>query len=121
VGLAGAGRAEQDDVVFGFEEVELAEVEHKRLLDRALEAEVELLKRLAGREARLPDPGLAAVSVTRRLLGLQHGLEEVLVRPFLAAGALGQLGERAGCGWRFHRPKQVGELGALAHAGISAS
>jgi hypothetical protein len=41
-------RAEQDDVVFGGEEVELAEVEDERLLHRALEAEVELLQRLAG-------------------------------------------------------------------------
>jgi hypothetical protein len=43
--------------------VELAEVQHQRLLHRALKAEVELLEGLAGREARLLDPGLAAVCV----------------------------------------------------------
>jgi hypothetical protein len=49
--FAGAGRAEQDDVVAGVEEVELAEVLDHLLSDRALEGEVELLERLAGREA----------------------------------------------------------------------
>src|SRR5579872_7381547 len=48
--LAGAGRAEQQDVVAAVEEVELAEVLDHRLLDRALKAEVELLQGLARRE-----------------------------------------------------------------------
>src|SRR5204863_587111 len=63
--LAGAGRAEQDDVVLGGEEVELAEMEDERLLDGALEAEVELLERFAGGEAGLLDPRLATVRVAR--------------------------------------------------------
>jgi hypothetical protein len=45
------------------EEVELAEVQDRGLLDRALEAEVELLERLARGEARGLDPCLAAVAV----------------------------------------------------------
>jgi hypothetical protein len=51
VALAGAGRAEEDHVLAGVQEVELAEVLDDRLLDRALEAEVELLERLARRKA----------------------------------------------------------------------
>src|SRR5439155_23985875 len=78
VRLAGAGRAEQDDVVAGGEEVELAEMEDERLLHRALEAEVELLERLAGGEAGLLDPRLAAVRVSRCDLGLQQRLGEAL-------------------------------------------
>jgi hypothetical protein len=50
--LAGAGRPEQDDVLLGVQEVELAEVLDDLALDRALEGEVELLERLALREAR---------------------------------------------------------------------
>ena len=69
VGLAGAGRAEQHDVVAGVDEIELAEVEDQRLLHRALEAEIKLLERLAGWEAGLPDPRLAAVGVAGGLLG----------------------------------------------------
>jgi hypothetical protein len=43
------------------QEVQLAEVLDHLLLDRALEGEVELLQRLAGREARRLDPVLTAV------------------------------------------------------------
>src|SRR6266508_4949207 len=79
---------------FRGEEVELAEVEDERLLDRALEAEVELLERLAGGEASLLDPRLAAVRIPRCDLGLKQRLAEALVRPLLGAGPLGQLGQR---------------------------
>ena len=48
------GRAEQDHVLAAVQEVELAEVLDHLLLDRALEGEVELLKRLsAGKRAAL--------------------------------------------------------------------
>jgi hypothetical protein len=43
------------------QKVELAEVLDDLALDRALEAEVELLERLSGREPRRLDPALAAV------------------------------------------------------------
>src|SRR4051794_21549685 len=69
--LAGAGRAEQNDVLLAVEEVELAEVQDRLAPQRALEGEVELLERLARREARGLDPGLAAVAVTAVDLGLQ--------------------------------------------------
>src|SRR6059036_3837741 len=63
VGLAGSGWAEEDDVLAGVQEVELAEVLDDLLFDRALEAEVELLERLARGEARGLDAALAAVAV----------------------------------------------------------
>ena len=62
--LAGAGWAEQDDVLAAVEEVELAEVLDHLLLDASLESEVELLKRFAGWEAGGLDPVLPAVAVT---------------------------------------------------------
>ena len=121
VRLARSRWAEQDDVVFGGEEVELAEVEHERLLHRALEAEVELLQRLAGGEARLLDPRLAAVRVSRRDLGREQHLGEALVRPLLDPGPLGQLRQRPGRRRRLQRPEEEAQLGLLGHAGISAS
>jgi hypothetical protein len=90
--FAGAGRAEQHDVLLAGEEVELAEVQDVGLLDRALEGEVELLQRLARREAGGLDAGLAAVAVAAVDLGLQNGGDELLIAPLLAAGALGELG-----------------------------
>jgi len=51
------------------QEVELAEVLDDLLLNRALEGEVELLERLACREARRLDACLAAVGVARGDLG----------------------------------------------------
>jgi hypothetical protein len=52
------------------EEVELAEMQHLVARDRGLEGEVELLERLAGREAGGLDAGLAAVAVAAVGLGL---------------------------------------------------
>ncbi len=113
---------------FRGQEVELAEVEDERLLHRALEAEVELLERLAGGEAGLLDPRLAAVRIPRCDLGLKQRLAEALVRPLLGAGPLvlgpgplSQLGQRPCCRRRLQRAVEEGELGACAHAGISAS
>ena len=55
--FAGAGRAEQDDVLACVQEVELAEMLDHLLLHRALEGEVELLQRLsAGKRAALIRP-----------------------------------------------------------------
>src|SRR5919109_969746 len=63
--LAGSRWAEQHDVLPAVEEVELAEVLDHLAADRALEGEVELLERLAGRKARPLDPPLAAVGLAR--------------------------------------------------------
>jgi hypothetical protein len=56
VGLACPGRSEQDHVLLGVQEVQLAEVLDHLLLHRALEGEVELLQGLALREPRGSDP-----------------------------------------------------------------
>jgi hypothetical protein len=60
------------------EEVELAEMNDRGLLDRALEGEVELLERLVGGEARGLDAGLAAVAVAAVDLGLLNGGDELM-------------------------------------------
>jgi hypothetical protein len=95
VRLAGAGRAEQDDVLAAGEEVELAEVQDGVALEAGLEGEVELLDRLARWEPSGLDAGLAAVAVAAVGLGLQQGGGELLKGPFLGAGAIGELGQRA--------------------------
>ena len=59
--FAGAGRSEEDHVLFAVQEVELPEMLNDRLLDAALEGEVELLQRFAGGEPGGLDPPLAAV------------------------------------------------------------
>ena len=121
VRLAGAGRAEQDDVLAAGEEVELAEVQHRVAADRGLEGEVELLERLAGGEAGGLDAALAAVAVAAVGLGLQQRGGELLIAPLLGAGAIGELGQRPGRGRRLERAEQVRELGARAAHAISAS
>ena len=81
-----------------------------RLIER-LEGEVELLERLARREARGLDAGLAAVAVAAVGLGLQQRRGELLIAPFLGAGAVGELGQRPRRGRRLERAEQVRELG----------
>src|SRR5215216_1569773 len=121
VRLAGAGRAQEDDVLARVQEVELAEVLDDLALDRALEGEVELLERLAGGEARGLDAALAAMALPGGDLGREQDLGEALIAPLLLARTLGQLRQRAGGGRRLERPEQVRELGGRAHAGISWS
>ena len=88
------GRAEQDHVLAGVQEVELPEVLDHRLLDGALEGEVELLQRLSGGEPgaliRPSPPWLsrAETSVASRALG------EALIAPGLLPGPVGQAGQR---------------------------
>ena len=121
VGLAGAGRAQEDDVLARVQEVELAQVLDDLALDAALEGEVELLERLARREARGLDAALAAVALPGGDLGRQQGFGEALIAPLLLACTVGELGQRSGGGRRLERPEQVRELAGLAHAGISWS
>ena len=121
MGLAGAGRAEQDDVLAAREEVELAEMQHGVLGDRRLEGEVELLDRLARREARGLDAGLAAVAVAAVDLGLQQDGGELLVAPLLRPRAVGELGEGARRGGRLERPEQMRQLARRAAHAINAS
>ena len=119
--LAGAGRAEQDDVLAAGEEVELAEVQHVVAADRGLKAEVELLERLSGREAGGLDAALAAVAVAAVDFGLQKRGSELLKAPLIGAGAIGKLRQRAGGGGRLQRPEQVRQLRARPGHAISAS
>jgi hypothetical protein len=121
VGLAGAGRAQQHDVLLGVQEVELAEVFDHLALDRALEGEVELLERLSGGQAGGLDARFAAVRLARCDLGGEQRLGEALVAPVLLARSIGQLRQRSRRGWRLERPEQVCKLGGLRHAGISRS
>ncbi len=93
VRLAGAGRAQEDDVLAAVQEVELAEVQDQVALEARLEGEVELLKRFACREPGGLDAGLAAVAVAAVGLGLQQGSGELLVGPLVGARSLGELGQ----------------------------
>jgi len=79
VGLAGAGRAEQDDVLLAVQEVELAEMQDRLAPQAGLEGEVEFFERLAGGEPRGLDPGLAAVAVAAVGLGLEQRRSEALI------------------------------------------
>ena len=65
MGLPGPGRAEEHDVLFAKEEVELGEVEHHLLLHRVLEGPIELLEGLATGEPRRSDPRRTAMARAR--------------------------------------------------------
>ncbi len=110
MGLSGAGRAQEDDVLFAGQEVELAEVGDERLLDRALKGEVELVQRLSGGEPRCFDAALAAVRLARGVLGREQRLGEALIAPLLRPGPVGELGQRPGGRGRLQRAEQVCEL-----------
>ena len=86
VSFAGAGRAEEDDVVAGGDEVQGAQVGDQVAFEAAGVVEVEPLRALAGREPGSPDPALAAVGVVGGDLALQAGDQGLLVRPGLRAG-----------------------------------
>jgi hypothetical protein len=86
---------EHDVVGFGGE-VEGAEVGDDVSLDGALEAEVEVLERLASGEACRFDPRLAAVVLARRDLAFETRGEELLVTPTLRSGPLTQAVDRGG-------------------------
>ena len=90
VGLAGAGRAEEDHVLFGGDEVQRAEVGDLVAFEAAGMVEVEVLQRFAGREPGGSDPAFAAVGVAGGDLTLQAGGQELLMAPRLGAGPLGQ-------------------------------
>ena len=75
-----------------------------------LEGEVELLERLARREPRGLDAGLAAVALAGVGLGLQQRGGEVLVGPLLRPGAVGELRQRPRGRRRLQRAEQVREL-----------
>jgi hypothetical protein len=63
----------------------------------------------------------AAVAVAAVGFGLQQRGGEVLKRPLLGAGAVGELGQRSRGGGRLKLTKQVCQLGRRAGHAISAS
>ena len=93
VGLAGAGRAQEDDVLCFGEEVELREVRHGLVLHRPLEREVEVVEGLDLREPGCLHPVLTAVGFAGGDLFGEHCSEVGLVVPALVGGTLR---ERAG-------------------------
>ena len=111
VGLAGAGWAEEDHVLLGGDEVQGAQVGDQVAFEAAGVVEVELLQGLAGREPGGADPALAAVGLPGGDLALQAGGQELLVRPGLGAGPLGQPAGDSRRRGRLQRPGQERELG----------
>ena len=61
--LAGAGRPEEDDVLFGGDEVQGAQVCELVAFEGALVVEVELFQCFSGREPSGADPALSAVGL----------------------------------------------------------
>jgi hypothetical protein len=117
--LAGPGRAEEHHVLPRGDEVQGAQVRDDRSSEAAGVVEVELLQRLAGREAGVADAALAAVGLTRGDLALQAGSQELLVGPALSPGPLGQPGHRLAQGRRLERAGQEGELaGQIPRGGL---
>ena len=106
VGFAGAGRAEEHDVVLGGDEVQGAEVGDEFAFEAAGVVEVELLERLAGGEPGRADAALAAVGLPGGDLALQAGGQELLVGPGLGAGPFGEPVDRIAQRRRFQRPGQ---------------
>ena len=92
VGLAGAGRAEEDDVLLGGDEVQGAQVGDQVAFEAAGVVEVELLQGLAGREPGGADAAFAAVGLAGGDLALQARGQELLVGPGLGPGPFGQPG-----------------------------
>jgi hypothetical protein len=111
VGLTGAGRAEEDHVVAGGDEVQGAQVGDGVAFEGAGVVEVELLQALAGGEPRRPDAPFPAVGFAGGDLTLQAGDQELLMGPRLGAGPLSEPPcclAQAGC---FQRPGEEGDLG----------
>ena len=105
VGFAGAGRAEEHDVVFRGDEVQGAQVGDDLAFEGPLVVEVEVLQGFAGGEPGGADAAFAAVGLAGGDLALQARGEELLMGPGLGAGPLGQ---------PFHRPGSDGAFSARA-------
>ena len=91
VALAGPGRAEEAHVAVLVGPRELREVQDQGLLGAGLGGEVEVLKRLVGRQRGVTDALAGAGSVAGEDLGLQQRFEKLLVGPALIARAGGGL------------------------------
>jgi len=125
MGLAGAGRSEEHDVLAGGDEVERAEVRDQVPLQAAGVVEVELLQALAGWEAGGADAALAAVRLAGGDLALQAGDEELQVGPRLGNSAFGESLDAVAQGRCLERSGEVGDLagqvaGRLGRAGAGS-
>ena len=110
VGLAGAGRAEEDHVVLGGDEVQGAQVGDQVAFEAAGVVEVELLEGLTGREPCGADAALTAVGLAGGDLALQARGQELLVGPGLLPGAFGQPWDRLAQRRRFQGAGQERQL-----------
>ena len=110
VGLPGARRAQEDDVLLAGDEVQGAQVGDGLPLQSAGVVVVEVLQALARGETGGADPALTAVDLPGGDLALQAGGEELLMGPGLLPGALGQPLDRLPQGGRLQRPGQVLQL-----------
>src|SRR6266508_701446 len=111
VGLAGPWWAEEDHILPCGDEVQRAEVGDLVAFQGSGVVIVELLQRLAGREACLADAALAAVGLSGGDLALQAGGQELLVGPALGAGAFGQAAGGLPQAGGLERAGEEGELG----------
>ena len=119
VGLAGAGRSEEDDVLLGGDEVQGAQVRDEVAAQAAGVVEVELLQGLSGREPGGADPSFAAVGLAGGHLALQARGEELLVGPGLGAGAFDQPRDGLTQRRRLQRAGQERQLAAHVTPGAS--
>ena len=90
VGLAGAGRAEEQTLARSRDEVERAEMRYRAPFERALETEVEVLQRLACREPCGADTAFTTVVLAGGDFVFEARGEELFVGPALRAGAFGE-------------------------------
>ena len=97
-------------VVPGGDEVEGAQVGDQLAFEPAGVVEVEVLQALAPGEAGGPDPAFSAVAVSGGDFALQAGHEELLVRPVLRPGALGEAVDAVTQGGCLQRPGQERDL-----------
>ena len=94
VALAGAGGADQADVLRGADPFEDGEVVERRWRDRG-RGDVELVEGLGDRERGVPQPGAGVGLVAGGDLGLDQGAQELLGGPPLGLGGDQQLGGEA--------------------------
>jgi hypothetical protein len=82
---------------------------------------VELLQALAGREPRSADAPVAAVGLAGGDLALQARGQELLMRPALSAGPLGEPGDRVTQRRGFERAGQERQLPGQVTRGLGGS
>jgi hypothetical protein len=97
MGLADAGRPEQDDVLGALDEAQAGELAHLPAVDGRLELDIELVERLDPRQAGQLEPALDAALVAAAPFGLE-GLGEKALVVEVALGPRARRRHRAGRG-----------------------